>query len=194
MGNLKNEVTIRQATRNDVNAIYIIQNNLFAYTAQSKADILNKITSSLYKVYVAQYKKKVVGYSIIVPRSSKYNGMTLAFKTAIDKDYQKQGIASKMVDETLKDYDHVVCHVRHTNSDSLALRKAKGFKVVCRIPNYYSNHDTAIRLYRCKDGVRSRQNQLIIYQSKQNKHRESLKQNLRDIVKQMIIDLKKESK
>ncbi len=186
MGNLKQKIKVRLAKQSDIDDIYRIQVDNFQFPS-TKYQLSSKIGSSLYVMYVAQYNDRVIGYTIIQPKSKKYNGMTLAFKTSIDKNYQKQGVASKLIDETTSHYDHIVCHVRHWNNDSIQLRLAKGFKIVAKIPRYYdSNGDTGIRMYRCKPGVKSRQSQLVVNESKQTKNVQMLKQCIKNIIKQMI--------
>lgn len=95
-----------------------------------------------YPIYLAEIDKKVVGWNSI----SAYREKRLAFRFCaetsyyIDKDYQRQGIATQLLEHVIKECNHLqiktlIAYILEHNLPSIGLMEKFGFERWATLPN-----------------------------------------------------------
>lgn len=74
---------------------------------------------------------EVKGYIIFDP----YDGHIISI--AVDKEFRRMGIGSKLVDEVLKRAGKAYVEVRESNEEAIEFYGSLGFEKVDRVPQYY---------------------------------------------------------
>ena len=135
------KITISKMTSDDLQEIYAIEEESFPIPWED--EMFEKELSNMLATYlVAKTDSKVVGFIgawFILDECQITN-------IAVDKNYRRQGIASKLVTELLKECKkhgttYIMLEVRTNNISAQKLYSKLGFADECIRKNYYKNPD-----------------------------------------------------
>lgn len=85
----------------------------------------------------------VKGYIIFDP----YDGHIISI--AVDKEFRRKGIGSRLIKEALEKVDKVYVEVKERNEGAIEFYRSLGFEKVDRIPGYYVTEDALIMAKTC---------------------------------------------
>jgi|ETNmetMinimDraft_2_1059921.scaffolds.fasta_scaffold77165_1 GNAT superfamily N-acetyltransferase len=153
---MKKEYNFRKAGEGDLEEFYILFNKLTVelfseYSLNIRKNIVEKewsynavkaqFNSGQINIYLAFSFDKLIGYLVARPI---VGGVCLGEWMAIDKDYQKMGVASGFLSVWEKDAKKNGMHKLHLWADkrNVQFYKNRGFILVGKIPkNYYGVDD-----------------------------------------------------
>lgn len=147
---------LRQYCKEDIKAIIDIENNSL-HSSLGEEYYLQDLNNNLARHYVYEIENKIIGFI-----SSVYDGFTLEILNfAIRKEYQNQGIGTKLLSEFLEIFviegvNGVVLDVRKSNERAQHLYEKLGFKTINVRKNYYTNGEDALvlqKLYEPKEDL-----------------------------------------
>ena len=98
------------------------------------------------KVLIYKENSKIVGYLYY---SNIYDRIELN-QIAVLKNYRNKGIASKLIEELLKEEKNISLEVKKTNTIAINLYKKYGFKQVALRTKYYDGIDGILMVYEKK--------------------------------------------
>jgi len=138
------ETIIRKAKKSDTEAIFSLVQELAIFERQPNAVIINKKTikqhgfgkQPLFKCFVAELNKKVVGIALFYPRYSTWKGPTLHLEDLIVTEEMKgRGIGSMLYNAFLEHaykagVERVEWAVLDWNSPAITFYQKSGAKVL----------------------------------------------------------------
>jgi len=145
---MENNMIIRSMTMDDVNAVYIVEENCFI-DPWSKESIKKELKNNLARYLVAQLDDKIVGYVgvwFVVDEGHITN-------VAVHSDYRGKKIGDKLVKEMVElcKENNIVAmtlEVRASNTVAQNLYRKYGFKMGGIRKEYYSdNKEDAIIMW-----------------------------------------------
>ena len=145
---MENNIIIRPMTKDDVDAVYIVEENCFV-DPWSKESIRKELKNNLAKYLVAQLDNKIVGYVgvwFVVDEGHITN-------VAVHSDYRGKKIGDKLVKEMVElckenNIIAMTLEVRASNTVAQNLYRKYGFKMGGIRKEYYSdNKEDAIIMW-----------------------------------------------
>ena len=145
---MENNIIIRPMTKDDVDAVYIVEENCFV-DPWSKESIRKELKNNLAKYLVAQLDNKIVGYVgvwFVVDEGHITN-------VAVHSDYRGKKIGDKLVKEMVElckenNIIAMTLEVRASNIVAQNLYRKYGFKMGGIRKEYYSdNKEDAIIMW-----------------------------------------------
>jgi ribosomal-protein-alanine N-acetyltransferase len=144
-------VTVRPATRDDVQAIAALEAANLGADAWSAALVEDGVTGGLptIRYLVAEVDGQVVGFAA----ASVVADIAELQRVAVDPAHRRHGVASALLEEVLAaaraaGADRLLLEVRENNAGALGLYAARGFVEIDRRPRYYRDGATAVVLRR----------------------------------------------
>lgn len=145
---MENNIIIRPMTKDDVDAVYIVEENCFV-DPWSKESIRKELKNNLARYLVAQLDNKIVGYVgvwFVVDEGHITN-------VAVHSDYRGKKIGDKLVKEMVElckenNIIAMTLEVRASNTVAQNLYRKYGFKMGGIRKEYYSdNKEDAIIMW-----------------------------------------------
>lgn len=138
---------IRQFVPRDITRIQEIEN--MSFDQSYGIDMFRKLYEIGTGFLVAEIDGLVVGYIIFW---IKYEGEGHIISIAVDKDYRKMKIGSKLLYQAIVilsscNIDKITLEVRENNKEAIELYKNFDFKIDRIVPGYYENNQGAILMY-----------------------------------------------
>jgi len=151
--NMKNSVSIRQATRGDLHRLTAIYNQAVEAglrTADTRTHtpierrkwLENHLNSHRHPVFVATVREEIAGYLSISPYRKGREALRFAVEISyyVDFDLHRKGIGSALMDHALtfskeKGLKTLFAILLETNTASIALLTKYGFEKWARLPN-----------------------------------------------------------
>lgn len=93
-----------------------------------------------FNFLVYEIEDRVVGYIIFSSRGDIAN-------IAVDLNYRRKGIATKLVKEVIDEIDQAQVEVRESNQIAQKFYQSLGFRKKTRIPKYYGDEDAWVMLF-----------------------------------------------
>ena len=116
--------------------------DLTEFSVEQRLDWFNKFDNKIYPIYIAEIKKKVVGYCTISPYRTDRKAMSSVAEISyyIDYSYHNQGIGSKILEYVIADCNRIgkenlLAILLDINSKSIGILKKFNFKEWGRFPN-----------------------------------------------------------
>lgn len=138
-------ISIRDLELKDIDRVMEIENLTFV-APWKKDELLYEINGNKYSYLgVIEIDNYVVGfYDFWVT----FDSATIA-QIAVDPTYQRQGLASRMMEEIIKECEikkarNITLEVRENNEKASKLYQKFGFKTLLKKEKYYSNGDNAL--------------------------------------------------
>ena len=138
-------ISIRDLELKDIDRVMEIENLTFI-APWKKDELLYEINGNKYSYLgVIEIDNYVVGfYDFWVT----FDSATIA-QIAVDPAYQRQGLASRMMEEIIKECEikkarNITLEVRENNEKASKLYQKFGFKTLLKKEKYYSNGDNAL--------------------------------------------------
>lgn len=135
----KRVLRIRDMTYKDLNEILEIEKQSFP-TPWSKTMFLESLSSNIYKNFVIEVQKEIVGYIML------YHVVDEAHITnfAIKPLFRKKGYGTKLLSFTIKhlkekDVVEFFLEVRESNKIAINLYRKFGFEIIGKRRRYYSD-------------------------------------------------------
>jgi len=137
------EIIIRPMRIDDLDRVYKLEMKLFL-NPWPKSFFKNDIRSQDAIAFVVEYQGSIIGYSL----SSFVNAGFHITNIAIDKEYQRQGIASTLMQKLENIATENSCHyiyleVRTNNTAAIDLYKSLGYDILFKRRYYYIDGDDA---------------------------------------------------
>lgn len=134
------KANIRKLTASNLQRVKEIENESFPKTPY---DILTFIAYWIsypdsFLIYDDGSGEGAKGYIIFDP----FDGHIISI--AVDKEFRRMGIGSKLVDEVLKRAGKAYVEVRESNEEAIEFYGSLGFEEVDRAPQYYVTEDALI--------------------------------------------------
>lgn len=144
---MENNINIIETTLSHLNRIDEIQ-KMYDHEILSISSIEEDFKSNTYYYISAFLEDKLVGFagmSILVDHAD-------ILGIAVDKDYTRQNIASKMLSHIIEvckrmDLDNIFLEVRSSNSAAISLYEKFGFKKISVRKNYYKDNNEDALIY-----------------------------------------------
>jgi ribosomal protein S18 acetylase RimI-like enzyme len=138
-----NEVTIK-----DLKEIYDLEKKVFNENAFSKNLIKKLINHNKFflKIVFPGIKKELIGFIIVIKDLSDRANI---INFLINPSHQKKGYGTLLLQKTinkikdLPDIEKVVLNVQISNKNAIHLYQKIGFKILCKIDNYYRSQESA---------------------------------------------------
>lgn len=139
---------IKKVSLRDLNKIYHLEKKTFKSDSFSR-NLIKKLIqhSTLFlKLVDSKYPGRLIGYVILI-KDEVYRINLINF--LIKKKYQGKGYGSLLLKNTLSiikeipKIHRVILNVKTSNSRAINLYKKFGFKIIERIPNYYTQNESA---------------------------------------------------
>lgn len=142
-------INFRKMNKLDIDQVMNIESLCFI-SPWTKPQLIGELEDNKFaNIYVAEFvnseNKLLVGfYDYWIT----FDSATIA-QIAVHPSFQKQGIASKMMQEIIDDcyakrVNNITLEVRENNEKARNLYKKFGFEEILVKPNYYSNGDNAV--------------------------------------------------
>lgn len=136
-------IRIRKATKNDVDAIFAIEQ-------QSEGDwkkefFHNELKNSFANVWTAEIGNEIAGFAVVWCAADELQLNDIAVNPA----FRRQGVASAML-EFITNFRYavkpkrLVLEVREKNAGAIAFYKVHNFIVTGKRPNYYGNDNALL--------------------------------------------------
>jgi ribosomal-protein-alanine N-acetyltransferase len=100
---------------------------------------------------VAASRKRVIGYSILKLEKRDKTTIGHIISIAIDPEFRRRAIGSRLLEDILSAVrtipppaSYLELEVRTDNDIAIALYTKYGFRIVCRIPDYYGRGSDAL--------------------------------------------------
>ncbi len=141
-----NKINIEELER--FNELGYLVNNNFSNLYKLK-DIIDSQFDDVYGYYV---DAKLVGFIHI---SKLYETVDIV-NVVVDKEYRKQGIATKLIDyiiDLFNDVENIMLEVNEHNISAIGLYEKCGFEVINKRNNYYGS-DAALIMKRVVENER----------------------------------------
>lgn len=141
-------VKIRQARIEDLSALVEIENACFSSDILSRRSLQRFIQPGPHELRVAICEQQVVGYVLVLYRT----GTSLArlYSIAVLKHHRGRGIAKQLLEsaeESGRDQNCAFMRLEVEEGNPAAhLYESIGYRKIDRIPDYYQNHNTALRM------------------------------------------------
>lgn len=139
---------IRKATMNDFDAVMNLENSCFKapyHETQMKYEFNE---NPINTILVVCDEDKIAGF---INFMTTFNSATIT-QIAIDKNYRKQGLATKLLNEMENTFaksgedvvEFVTLEVRKSNEPAICLYKKNGYEHVVNKKNYYPDGEDAV--------------------------------------------------
>lgn len=130
----------RKVTASDLQRIKEIENEAFPKTPYDTLTFIAYWISypDSFLVYDDCSGEGAKGYIIFDP----YDGHIIS--VAVDKEFRRMGIGSKLVNEVLRRAGKAYVEVRESNKEAIEFYRSLGFEKVDRAPQYYVTEDALI--------------------------------------------------
>ncbi len=147
-------INIREATENDIDGIFNIENESFT-VPWSREMIEETFENSYTKVFAAEDGEELVGYASVGLMVPDAELLSIAVKT----DRRRQGIGEMLFDSILafldkQDVSDLFLEVRESNEAAIELYLKKGFEEIGRRKAYYQKpvEDAVLMHYKNESG------------------------------------------
>jgi len=147
----KSAIKIRPATPADLQQLLNLENECFNYDRLSQRSFKHFLKTSSASLLVSEANDTLTGYGLVLF----HRGTSLAriYSLAVDPVHAGQGIGTELMNalETAAieaDNIFIRLEVAENNTIALQLYTNRGYKTTDKIPNYYENGETAIRMER----------------------------------------------
>ncbi len=144
----KKHVVIKKAKLADATSIHHIETLAFSYNKLQLSSIKYHIKNSKASLLTAQYKGKVIGYSLVfLPLFAKYARL---YSIAIHPDYRGKGISATLLqslEEHAVDRGKILIRleVKPDNKAAIHLYESHFYRRFKVIKNYYEDHSPALQ-------------------------------------------------
>jgi ribosomal-protein-alanine N-acetyltransferase len=140
-------IKIRRANIDDLKEIYRIEKESFP--DPYPYGLLKAFLFHPGVYLVATINEKIIGYCIGIIRNENIGHI---ISIAVDKDYRRKGVGTLLLKTTINELMKLGAkkfriEVRESNIIAIKLYEKIGFKEKERIPNYYSDGETAIVMF-----------------------------------------------
>ncbi len=137
------EIIIRPMRIDDLDRVYKLEMKLFP-NPWPKSFFKNDLISQDTVAFVVEYKGSMIGYSL----STFVNAGFHITNIAVDEKYQRQGVASKLMQKLENIATENGCHyiyleVRTNNTVAIGLYKSLGYNILFKRRYYYIDGDDA---------------------------------------------------
>ena len=147
-------ISIREATENDLDGIFNIENSSFT-VPWSREMIEDTFYNNYTKVFAADDGEELVGYASVGLMTPDAELLSIA----VDPKRRREGIGEMLFDSILayldkKDVSDLFLEVRESNEAAIELYLKKGFEVIGRRKQYYQRpvEDAVLMHYKNESG------------------------------------------
>lgn len=139
---------IREVRKEDFEQVYEIEQTCFVDPYPRKHMQYEFYENPLNKILVAVDQNKVVGF---IDFMITFDSATIT-QVAVIKEYRKQGLATKLLEEMEKTFptnvedvvENITLEVRKSNEAALNLYKKNGYEIIVEKKHYYPDGEDAI--------------------------------------------------
>ena len=139
---------IREVRKEDFEQVYEIEQTCFVDPYPRKHMEYEFNENPLNKILVAVDQNKVVGF---IDYMITFDSATIT-QVAVIKEYRKQGLATKLLEEMEKTFptnvedvvENITLEVRKSNEAALNLYKKNGYEIIVEKKHYYPDGEDAI--------------------------------------------------
>jgi ribosomal-protein-alanine acetyltransferase len=142
-------LTFRPAEPRDLESLLAIEHSAFAWDRISRRSFRHFLTSAHAILRVAESGGKVAGYHLVLFRSGTAAGRL--YSLAVDPSQRRAGLGAALLEnaeQAAYETDHAVLRleVGEGNTAARALYRRAGYREIARLPDYYEDGETAIRM------------------------------------------------
>lgn len=130
---------IREYIDSDIKYIDLIGSQIKENFVE-KFDVINIKNIDYANIYVYEDNSIIKGFIHIEDHIDFID----IINVAVDKDYQHEGIASKLLDYIVNMNKRILLEIRENNSNAIGLYSKYNFKEINRRKNYYGNEDAIV--------------------------------------------------
>jgi len=148
---------IRPARMSDIDALLAIEDAVFEGDRLSRRSFLRHMDSKSASLLVAELESQVAGYALLFHRQGSRSARL--YSLAVAKPFTSRGIGRRLLEATearafTLGRTVLTLEVREDNELADRLYRQAGFREVAKIPDYYEDGATALRLHKALEKER----------------------------------------
>lgn len=148
-------VTLRNAESRDLDGLLTLERDCFETDRLTRRSFRHFLERSSARVVIAELNGGIVAYAVILFR--KATALARLYSLAVNPDCRGIGLAKRLVEaseQTAFDNDRIVLRleVREDNLPALNLYRSAGYRECGRVPAYYEDGCTALRMQKLLHG------------------------------------------
>ncbi|MBF6057515.1 GNAT family N-acetyltransferase/peptidase C39 family protein [Thiomicrorhabdus heinhorstiae] len=140
---------IRPATNQDLNALLQIERDCFQSDRLSKRSFQRFIKPGSHRLRILEMDGQTIGYALTLFRSG--TNLARLYSIALLPEYRGRGFAKQLLSDAESEAADSLCafirlEVSESNPAATRLYQSSGYKAIGKIPAYYEDGSTAVRM------------------------------------------------